>query len=346
MSNPQLFNLEKIKEYTILLENVQVNLNDISEDSLNIKEFTHKFDIDVVDKTFLSQIKEIRDLSDNISGKLTLISKHNLSKFLNFQDHLIKKYKDVFKLKLKSIDLDIVKTKTLGLYLIESKKISKIIDHVSYVNSIEIPYWVELLDSLKHNSLFLELLKKIKSYYQNLLRKNLKVEINKIPENTDPALIEEFESAHIRNPPLTFQKFLQDILNQQSHQELNKKEEILREAKKREELANLKNKQGQHKNTYEDYMKLSEREFKRIRRKEHREKLIDISPSSKETTDIEISDEITEKIKKFKSKLNKSFEEKYLVQKDDNEDPLDLIRKRKEKKEKEYKKYKNHFEND
>ena len=346
MSNLQLFNLEKIKEYTILLETIQVNLNEISEESLNVKKFINKLYEAKVNKNLLSQTEEIRDLSNNINSKLNLISKNNINNFLKFQDHLIKKYKDAFKEKLKGIDLNKSKTKTIGLHLIENKKISKIIECVSYVSSIEIPYWLELLDSLKHNSLFIELIKKNNNYYQNLLRKKFKIEISKIPENTDPALIEEFEAAHLRNPNLTFQNFLQDILNQLSHKELNKKEEILREAKKREELTNLKIGQEKHKNTYEDYMKLSEREFKRLRRKEHREKLINVSTPSKETKDIEISDEITEKIKKFKSQFNKSFEEKYLVPKDDNEDPLDLIRKRKEKTEKEYKKYKDHFEND
>ncbi|KKN17173.1 hypothetical protein LCGC14_0968500 [marine sediment metagenome] len=346
MSKIQLFNLEKIKEYTILLEKVQVNLNELSEKSKIMNELIHKFEQENVDKDLSSKIEEIRDTSNIINNKLTLISKNNISKFLNFQDHLIKKYKDVFKEKLKSIYLDKVKTKTIGLYLIESKKISKIIDHVSYVSSIEIPYWLELLDSLKHNSQFVELLKKIKSYYQNLLRKNLKVEINKISANTDNALIEEFEIAHSKNPTLTFQEFLQDTQNQLTHQELIKKEEILNEAKKREELENLKKRQEKHKSTYEDYMKLSEREFKRLRRKERREKLIDVSSSSKETKELEISDEVTEKIKKFKLQFDKRFEEKYLVQKDDDVDPLDLIRKRKEKKEKEYKKYKNHFEKD
>lgn len=346
MNKIQSFNLEKIKEYTISLDELQVNLNNISEGFHSIKKFIHKFEKSKIDGALLSQIEEIREISSKINNKLTLISRNNISKFLEFQDYLIKQYKDVFKEKLKSIYLDKVKTKTIGLYLIENKKISKVIDYVYYVSSIEIPSWLELLDSLKYNSLFLKLIQNFKIYYQNLLKKKLKAEISKIPENTDHTLIDGFETAYLKNSTLTFQEFLQDSHNQLTHQELIEKEEILKEGKKRVELENLKKTQEERKDSYEDYLKFSEREFKRLRRKESREKLIKVSPKSNETKEIEFSDEVTEKIKKFKLQFDKSFEEKYLVQKDNNKDPLDLIRKRKENKEKEYKKYKDHFEKD
>ena len=61
---------------------------------------------------------------------------------------------------------------------------------------------------------------------------------------------------------------------------------------------------------------------------------------------LELSDEVSEKIEKFKLKFDKKSNENYLTKEDVNGDPLKIIRERKEKKEKEYKKYKDHFESD
>ena len=110
-------------------------------------------------------------------------------------------------------------------------------------------------------------------------------------------------------------------------------------------MKKLKKNQEEQKKTYEEYLKLSDSEFKRLRRKKSREKLTDISEKSTEKDSIEISDEVSEKIEKFKSQLEKRFNEEFMIQKDEEKDPLDLIRERKKKKEKEYKKYKDHFEN-
>ena len=40
-----------------------------------------------------------------------------------------------------------------------------------------------------------------------------------------------------------------------------------------------------------------------------------------------------------KSKFNESFDEKFLMKRDDESDPLDLVRERKERKNKEYKEF-------
>ncbi len=55
--------------------------------------------------------------------------------------------------------------------------------------------------------------------------------------------------------------------------------------------------------------------------------------------DIEISEDVAEKIEEYKSQLKKSFEQEYFIQKDEETDPLDVIRERKQKAEKEYKKH-------
>ena len=90
-------------------------------------------------------------------------------------------------------------------------------------------------------------------------------------------------------------------------------------------------------------MKFSHKEFERRLRKQKREKLTDVIVDGNQKK-LELSDEVSEKIQKFKLQFDKNFKENYLNQKDDDKDPIELIRERKKKKEKEYKKFKNHFE--
>jgi len=341
MNNNQTFNLEKIKEFSLPIEKLQVNLSQMSEESRNINILYQNIENNFSNRIFVSQIKEIKEILSSINKNLILISNNNVTKFLDFQDSLLKKFKDGFKDRIKNLNLSDNEVKIIGLNLIEGKKISKIIETVSFVPSIEIPLWVDLLDSLRYNTYFLKSISKMRIYYEDLLQKKLKRELSKI---TDQNLINEFEQAFLLNPDLIFEDFIHNNENLLTQKELSIKEKILKEAKSKEEFEQLKKKQEKHKDTYEDYFKFSEREFKRLRRKETREKLMEISTRTKDLKEIEISDEVSEKIKNFKSQLDKSFEEKYLVQKDDEKDPLDLIRKRKSRKEKEYKKYKNHFE--
>jgi len=84
-----------------------------------------------------------------------------------------------------------------------------------------------------------------------------------------------------------------------------------------------------------EYFKYSRQELERRKRREKRKKLKDLQ--DKPAEEVEITPEISEKIQEYKEKLDSSFKEKYLIQKDDSTDPLDLIRERKKAKEKEYK---------
>jgi len=345
MSKNQIFNLEKIKELTNPIEDLQVQLNQLKEGSLKFTNNTQMIEREIKNEIFLSQIATIQDLLQNINNKLNKISKINLNKFLDFQDMLVKKYKEIFKDNLKNLKIDRELTKTIGLFLIEDKQISKIINFVSFIPSIEVAEWLVLLDSLKHNTLFLKSVKKIKIYYQDLLQKRLDKELRIIPEETNPILIKEYENFFNKNPDSSFKEYLKTIENHLTQQELTVKKEVLKKIRDKEELKKLKKKQMEQKETYEAYLKLSDREFKRIRRKKSREKLTDISKDLTEKDSIEISDEVSEKIKKFKSKFEKSFNEKYMIQKDEDKDPIDLIRERKKRKEKEYKQYKDHFDN-
>lgn len=345
MSENQLFNLEKIKEFTLPIEELQVKVNQLREHfSINKKNmlFSEKY---FFDENFMSQFEDIKRLLEKLNKKLLVVSNNNINKFLDFKDRLIKKYKDKFKANLKKLYLDKILPKKIGLFLIENKKISKIIDHVSFIPSIEIHQWLQLLESLKYNTLFSKSVENLKIFYKDLLHEKLERELSKIPKNTNPTLIKEYKKNFQDDPSLTFNNFFLDIESKLTQKELKAKKDIIEKTREKEEFEKLKKKQEEHKETYEDYLKLSNREFERRRRKKKRQKLPDISLEPKEEKQIEISDEISEKIQKFKSQFEKRFEETYLIHRNDDEDPLDLVRERIKRKKKEYKKFKDHFEN-
>ncbi len=345
MSENQLFNLEKIKEFTLPIEELQVKVNQLREYFSIYKKnmlFSEKY---FFDEHFLSQFEDIKRLLEKLNKKLHVVSNNNINKFLDFKDRLINKYKDKFKANLKKLYLDKIPSKKIGLFLIENKKISKIIEHVSFIPSIEIHQWLQLLESLKYNTLFSKSVENLKIFYKDLLHEKLERELSKIPKNTNPTLIKEYKKNFQDDPSLTFNKFFLDIESKLTQKELKAKKDIIEKTKEKEKFEKLKKKQEKHKETYDDYLKLSNREFERRRRKEKRQKLTDISIVPKEEKQIEISDEISEKIQKFKSQFEKHFEETYLIHRNDDEDPLDLVRERKKRKKKEYKKFKDHFEN-
>ncbi|MFX0004002.1 MAG: hypothetical protein ACFFAA_06425 [Promethearchaeota archaeon] len=345
MNNTQVFNLEKIKKLTDPIEDLQTELNQLNVNSLKISENIQNIEHEFNDRNILSQITRLKELLQDVDKKLNNLSNTNLNKFLDFQNQLIKKYKDDFKENVKKLNINKDITKKIGLDLIENKKISKIIDSVSFIPSIEIKHWIELLDSLKYNTIFLKSIKRIQKYYQNLIQIKLESELSKIPEDIDSDLIRDYKNFFKENPTFTFNEFYQTIENQLTQKELIAKRASIERAKKKEELEKLKKKQEEQKTSYENYLKLSDREFERLRRKKTREKLTVISKKSSSNNSIKISDEVSEKIKKFKSQFDKSFKDKYMIQKDEDKDPIDLIRERKKKKEKEYKHYEDHFKN-
>ncbi|MFX1364675.1 MAG: hypothetical protein ACFFCE_12875 [Promethearchaeota archaeon] len=345
MTNKQIFDLDKIKELTFPIEELQIKVNQLNESSRNSIKNIHNIEDELRDEKLISQIEIVQELLDNINGKLNLVSKSNLNKFLDLQDHLIKKYKEIFKKNLKKVTLNENNIKSIGLSFIEDKSICKIIDDVSFIPSIEIPKWLQLLDSLKYNNLFLKSVEQMKCYFQELLQERLDIEVSRIPDHTDPVLINEYKKYFMKNSNSTFEDYIQIIKNELTQKEIESKSEIRKKIKEKEELEKLKKKQEEQNKTYQDYLHLSESEFERIRRKKSREKLTEVSKGTNQEKEIELSDEISEKIKKFKSQFEKNFDEKYMIQKDDETDPIDIIRERKKKKEKEYKEFKNHFEN-
>jgi len=339
----RLFNLEKIKDLTSPVDTLQANLFQLTEISSKAEYYTQSIVQQFIDKDFKLQINTLTNLINKVKIKLENISKDNIKCFLGFQEALIKKYKETYLKKLKKLTLNTENLSKIGLSLIENKNISKTLNEISYIPSIEVNQWIEILDSLKQNTIFLRFVKRIQHHYNVIVNDRLQVEFSKIPQDTDLSLIKNFEKAFREDPIISFKEFQQIADNELSQQELKRKKQIVTRVREREEFEKLKKKQNEQKETYEDYLKLSNREFERRIRKQSRVKLNEITKKDIEEKKIEISEEISEKIEKFKSKFNKSFEEKYLIKKDEEIDPLDLIRERKSKKDKEYKHFKDHF---
>ncbi len=338
----QLFNLDKIKEITNPLEILQGNFDRLE---VHYKKFLENRDNvlkSLRNEDFLRPFHDLTELIKKINAELRIISNENMSKFLIFQDELIRKYKEFFKETLKKISLDYESTKRIGLYLIENKEVSKIIDKTSFIFSITITKWLELLDSLKQNSLFLATIENVDNFYDKLLKKKLKIELSKIPENFSPKLIEDFKKRYLAYP-ITFNEYLKENLSNLPQEGLTTKKHLKEKTEASEELKEMQKKQLE---SYKDYIKLSDKEFKIKMRKKKREKLSDLVTEQEKTEQIQITEEISEKIEKFKLKFNSSFDERYLIKRDDEKDPLDIIRERKERKKKEYKDFIKKFENE
>jgi hypothetical protein len=345
MVQTQLFDLERIRELYSPIETLQARMLKLREVTEMSETYSQFFIENYADKHFMQQVEKLRITIGILINHLENVSNNNINSFLDFQERLIKKYKENYQLQLKNILLNRENLKNIGLQLIENRKICKTIPGFSFVQSIELTQWFEILDSLRENSLFLKTSKNLNTYYKNSIDDKLKIELTKIPQETDQKIIQDFKEMFYGNPNITFYEYLQLIEDELSHQELKAKEKRTSGLIEKEELERLKKRQEEQRGSYEDYFKLSDREFKRRLRKKSREGLKSIKEGTKPTGEVEISVEVSEKIKKFKSQFDKSFEEKYLIKKDDELDPLDLIRERKVKKEKEYKKYKDHFEN-
>ncbi len=345
MKEIQIFNLERIKKSTDPIEILQGKINDLSLIYNNFIENKNIIAEDFGDSDFLNNIQFFAEMLNKFTEKLLKISNENINKFLIFQDHLIKNYKDNFKENLKNLKLEHNFTKELGLYLIEDKKISKIIAQCAYVPAINIEQWIEILESLEQNSLILSTIKKIEKFYDLHIRDKLNIELTKISKNVDPILIKDYKEAYLKEP-MSFAQFLSELENKFTKEELVDKKILIKITKEKEKLDQLKKKQVEQRKSYDDYLKLSGKEFQRRRRKKKREKLPEITAKSNKSNEIELTEEISEKIEQFKSKFEDSFEEKYLIQNNDEKDPLEVIRERRKLKEEEYKDYLKKFKSE
>ncbi len=341
----QLFNLKKIRELTSPVESLQGKINKMTNlinqfesEKLNVSQYSDN-------EPFLNQITDITIILESINKNLKNIFTNNINDFLNLKHELTNKYKNDLKNNLNFFDLNKKHTILIGHSLIEKRNISKILTQISYTPSISVTQWLELFDALNQNTIFLSSVENLQKSLLKNVKKRLDYELKKIPNDTPSSIIEEFERQFNINYELTYEKFLKAIESKLTEEELQAKKELLSKSKQKQKFEELKKKQEVQMETYESYLKLSKKEFERKLRKGKREKLTDVSESGDQKK-LELSDEVTEKIEKFKMKFDKKSDKNYLLKEDIDEDPLKIIRDRKKKKEKEYKKFKDHFESD
>ncbi len=343
MSKDLIFDLNRIKCITEPLNTLQNRLNSLSfsiEQVNQSKKQIYEVNSLKIEKT---QIEKMLTHLQELYNELTQITNKNITNFLNFQDNLLKKYKEQYKNHLLRLNIDQEKSKILGLYLISQQKISKVNQQISYVNSILMNDWFNLLDSLNQNSIFMKLIPVIRDYYGKITAIKLKKELEMIPEEFDNEIKNDFKNAFYDDPDLSFEKFFSEYEKLLTASDLNKRRALLQKMKEKEELEKLKLKQEEQNQGYQDYLKLSAKEFERRRRKKSREKLSNIDVPFNQSKELEISEEISEKIELFKSQFEKKFQDENLIGIDQEQDPVDLIRKRKKLKAEEFKKFKKHF---
>lgn len=344
MSKDYVLDLNRIKSITQPLITLQDELGSLSSLVEQIeqsrKDIYEIFSLNI-DK---QQINQLLTLLQEFHNELTQITNKNITNFLAFQDNLLRKYREQYKDHLLRLKIDQEKSKNLGLYLIGQKKISKVDHQISYVNSIILDNWFNLLDSLNQNSIFLSIIPKIRDYYKEITHNRLKMELEKIPEEFDIVIKREFKNAFNEDPDLSFEKFFNENEKVLTAADLSTRREVLQRVKEKEELEKLKLKQAEQNQGYKDYLKFSAKEFERQRRKKSREKLSEIDISSNTKEELEISKEVSEKIELFKSQFEKKFQDDYLIGVDQEQDPLDLIREWKKLKAEEFKKFKKHFD--
>ena len=145
----KIFNLEKIKEITNPIEELQGKANHLEKIHEEFVESTKSIGNLSYKEEYINQIQVLTGILNQIKEDLFKISNDNIAKFLFFQDNLIKKYMESFKESLKHLNLSENSSRQIGLFLIENKKISKIIDKSSFINSLSLNQWVQLLNSLK-----------------------------------------------------------------------------------------------------------------------------------------------------------------------------------------------------
>ena len=341
----ELFSLEKIRELTAPIKALQGRVNQVSNLVNNLETEQQLASFYYGNDLFLKNLAQLTKLVNQINENLKIVSNHNINKFLKLKNYLIIKYKQSIKDRLKTIDLDNEYLIQIGLSLIENKTISKIIERITYIPSVSIKQWLDLIDALNQNTLFLKSVDNLRAHYKIILQNKLKKELAKIPSNVKSSITEAFKKQFHITPEITYNKFIQTLEHKLTEEELKSQKELLEKNKERREIEELIKQQEEQTESYDNYLKLSNKEFERRLRKQKREKLTDISDMENKKN-LEITEEISQKIEEFKEKIDKRSEERYGILGDSSADPIKLIRDSKRKKKEEYNKYKDHFESD
>ena len=345
MMETELFNLKKIKGLTAPIKALQGKVNQVSNLVKNLELEQQVASSYYGNDSFLKDFAQLTKLVSQINENLKIVSNHNVNKFLKLKNYLINKHKQSITERLKSNDLDDNYLEQLGLSLIENKAISKINEKITYIPSVSIKEWVNLIDALNQNTLFLKSVDNLREHYKIILQNKLKKELAKMPSNVKSSVIEDFKRQFSLTPEITYGKFIQSLEHKLSEEELKSEKDILEKRKKREEIVELKKQQEKQTESYDSYLKFSNKEFERRVRKQKREKLTDSSDMGNKKN-LEITEEISQKIEMFKKQMEKRSGEQHHTLSDSSADPLKLIRERKRKKKEEYEIFKDHFESD
>ena len=343
MQNIHEFNLDKIKTFFASTDDLQGKIRKIKSKKEKIDDQRSAIKERIEDKTLESQLSEVSQKAEKINEILLNITQKNLENILSSKEILTKNYKKIYLDQLDQERINQNKLKQIGLSLIEKKETVRVLKTPSFIKSIPVGQWTDILDYLNTNSLFNSIVKDAKVFYKELLDNRLKEEVSKIPDDVDQGLIEDFKEAFSENPRLTFDRFMREVKTKLTEKELEKRKKLIEKTKEKEKLEELKKKQEDQREAYEEYLKYSEKEFERRRRKRQRKSLSEIAEEPKEESSID--EEKKRKIEKFKSKFNDSFEKKYLKSRDDERDPIDLVRKRRRRKKEEYKEFKEKIKN-
>ena len=341
----ELFNLEKIRGLTSPIKALQGKVNQVSNLVKNLEPDQQLASSYYGNDLLFKELERLTKLVDEINENLKIISNNNINKFLKLKNYLIDKYKQSIKDRLKTIDLDNETFTQIGLSLIENKSISKIVKRITYIPSVTVKQWLDLLDALNQSTIFLKSVDNLRKHYKIILQDKLKKELAKIPSNVESFTIEDFKRQFHITPEITYDKFIQSIEHKLTEEELKSKKELLEKKKEKQKIEELKRQQEEQTESYDSYLKFSNKEFERRLRKQKREKLTDISDTENKK-DLEITEEISQKIEMFKKKMDKRSREQYNKLGDPSADPIKLIRERRRKKKKEYDKFKDHFESD
>ena len=341
----ELFNLKKIKGLTAPIKALQGKVNQVSNLVKNLELEQQVASSYYGNDSFLKDFAQLTKLVDQINENLKTLSNHNVNKFLKLKNYLINKHKQSINERLKSNDLDDNYLIQIGLSLIENKEISKIIERITYIPSVSVKEWLDLIDALNQNTLFLKSVDNLREHYKIILQNKLKKELDKMPSDVKSSVIEDFERQFYLTPEITYDKFIQSLEHKLTEEELKSKKDLLEKRKEKKEIEELKKQQEKQTESYDSYLKFSNKEFERRLRKQKREKLTDISDTGNKKN-LEITEEISQKIEMFKKQMDKRSEEHHHTLSDSSADPIKLIRERKRKKKEEYDTFKDHFESD
>ncbi len=229
----ELFNLEKIKGLTAPIKNLQGKVNQVSNLVKNLESEQQIASIYDGNDLFLKNFTHLTKLVEKINENLKIVSNQNINKFLKLKNYLINKYKQSINERLKIIDLDNDYLTQIGLSLIENKKISKIIERITHIPSVSIKQWLDLMDSLNQNTLFLKSVDNLREHYKINLQNKLEKELAKIPGNVKTYIIEDFKRQFHITPEITYIKFIQSIEHKLTKEELKSNKELLEKKTKK-----------------------------------------------------------------------------------------------------------------